>query len=101
MYSHNDPNSQFSITIYCIMNSLLFHFTHFLIFIAHQISHQIGRIQLFKHLECIVEEIPFYNLPLHFHHDLSIAIPFHRFIGCVCLPMHNCLSLAHTVFQLL
>lgn len=101
MYSHKDPNSQFSSTIYSITHNLLYHFTHFFIFIAHQISHQIRRIQRFKHLECIVEEIPFYNLPLHFHHYLSIAIPFHRFIGCVCLPMHNCLSLAHTVFQLL
>lgn len=101
MYSLKDPNSQFFSTIYFIMNSLFFHFTHLFIFIAHQISHQIRRIQRFKHLECIVEETPFFNLPLHFHHDLSITIPFQCFICFIFVPMHNCLSLAHTVFQLL
>lgn len=34
MYSHNDPNSQFSITIYSITHNTFFHFTRIFIFIA-------------------------------------------------------------------
>ena len=99
MYSHNDPNSQFSITIYSITHNTFFHFTRFFIFIAHQISHQIGRIQLIKPMKCGADSKGPFTLSFLFYHYHPIAIPFQCLISFERSSTHNYLSTAHTVFQ--